>query len=96
MIAVRTPQQNKLGTVGTILPSLTVKIMEDKELWVKGDSVSQGFYKDPLSQQMHYTKDNWFKTGDLVEYDTEGNLIICGRKKQLIVLSNGKNNSNNH
>ena len=61
------------------------------ELQVSGDSVMKGYYKDPDATAEVFTKDGWFKTGDIGYIDEDGYAYIKGRKKNLIILSNGEN-----
>ncbi len=88
LISVNCNYANKLGSVGLPLPSCQVKLV-DGEVWAKGPSVMQGYYKDPeqTAQALH---DGWFNTGDLGYLDKDGFLYLTGRKKNLIVFKNGK------
>ena len=79
----------KIGSVGKALSGVEVKLAEDKELLVKGDNVMKGYHN--LSSADIMTKEGWLKTGDLAFIDSEGFITIIGRKKEIIVLSNGKN-----
>lgn len=84
---------DKIESVGRPLPWVEVKIFSDEakevqsgqvgEIMVKGWVVTDGYYKDPQLTQETF-KNNWFHTGDLGRFDTEGNLYICGRKKEMI------------
>ncbi|MGL4867350.1 MAG: AMP-dependent synthetase/ligase, partial [Cetobacterium sp.] len=78
------------GTVGVTLPGVTVKLAEDGEILVKGRNVMKGYYKKPEATAEVIDKDGWFHTGDLSQFDGD-HLKIIGRKKEMIVLSNGKN-----
>ena len=82
-------------TVGVTLPCNEVRIdAPDKdgigEIKVKGDSVMLGYYKEP-EKTAEVLKDGWFYTGDYGKFTDKRQLIITGRKKNLIVLTNGKN-----
>ncbi len=82
-------------TVGVALPCNEVRIdSPDKdgigEIKVKGDSVMLGYYKEP-EKTAEVLKDGWFYTGDYGKFTDKKQLIITGRKKNLIVLTNGKN-----
>ncbi|MAH81340.1 MAG: hypothetical protein CMP39_06700 [Rickettsiales bacterium] len=90
VVSVRTMKNNKLGTVGPLLESFDIHFEDDGEIWVRGDCVTPGYHNDAEAQKGHFTKDGWFKTGDLGKMDEDNNLIITGRKKDVIVLSNGK------
>ncbi len=96
LVSVNHPKiLNNPETVGFILPNLEVKL-ENKlddgqgEVCVKGNSVMLGYYKQPeLTAEV--LQDGWFNTGDYGMINEHGQLIITGRKKNLIVLRNGKN-----
>lgn len=82
-------------TVGVSLPCNEVRIdAPDQdgigEIKVKGDSVMLGYYKEP-EKTAEAIKDGWFYTGDYGKFTDKGQLVITGRKKNLIVLTNGKN-----
>lgn len=86
---------NDTATAGTVLPCLEVKIDEPNaegigEIMVKGDVVMMGYYKSQ-EQTDEVLKDGWFYTGDYGKFNDKEQLMITGRKKNLIVLSNGKN-----
>ncbi len=86
---------NDCSTVGVILPCCNVKfedVTDDGygEILVKGDIVMLGYYKDPeLTNTV--LQNGWFKTGDYGKFNDKHQLVITGRKKNLIVLENGKN-----
>ena len=77
-------------SIGKIYPGQETKVV-DGELWIKGDNVFSGYYKDPVRTAEAFSEDGWFRTGDLVRFDDEGFLYITGRIKNLIILSNGEN-----
>ena len=62
----------------------------DGEIWVNSPSVMMGYYKNPAETANSLTDDGWLRTGDL-GYMNDGYLYITGRKKNLIILSNGEN-----
>ena len=78
-----------IGSVGRPLPCCEVKI-EDREICVRGESVSPGYYKDAQATAASF-RDGWFHTGDLGRLDRKGNLFFEGRIKNLIILANGEN-----
>ena len=80
----------KPTSIGKIYPGQEARVV-DGELWIKGDNVFSGYYKDPVKTAEAFSEDGWFKTGDLVRFDDEGFLYITGRIKNLIILSNGEN-----
>ena len=80
----------KPTSIGKIYPGQEARVV-DGELWIKGDNVFSGYYKDPVKTAEAFSEDGWFKTGDLVRFDEEGFLYITGRIKNLIILSNGEN-----
>lgn len=88
LISVNRNKDYCFGSVGKILPCFQLKLQED-EILVRGDSVMIGYYKDKeLTDSVLI--DGWFHTGDLGVLDKNGFLHITGRKKNLIVLKNGK------
>ena len=76
-------------TMGKPCPEIETKIV-DGELYLRSDSVMMGYYKDPAATA-EVLKDGWYATGDLCEQDSDGYLYLRGRKKNLIILSNGEN-----
>lgn len=96
LVSMNTDTVGHYDSVGRACPGLAVKLdgMDADgvgELCVKGDSVSKGYYKDPESTKLVHDADGYFHTGDLARQDKHGNLFLAGRKKNLIVLENGKN-----
>ncbi len=96
LLAVNRPYAVRYGSVGKAVPYCEVKIdnPDDNgigEIVAKGDNIMLGYYEDPESTKETFTEDGWFKTGDLGRIDKDGYIYITGRKKNLIILSNGKN-----
>ena len=89
IVSFNVPGSIKIGSVGKPIPGVEVKIAEDGEILVKGKNVMKGYWQRPdLTNEV--IKDGWFYTGDLGYLDEDGYLYIVGRKKELIVLENGK------
>ena len=80
---------NKLGTVGQAVQGVEIKIAEDGEVLSRGPHIMKGYWKDPQATA-EAIRDGWLHTGDLGHIDEQGYLSITGRKKELLVLSNGK------
>ena len=89
VIAVNTPINHRIGTVGKVLPNLEVRIAEDGEILVRGPSVFKGYWNRPEETQNAF-QDGWFKTGDIGHIDSDGYLSVTDRKKELIKTSGGK------
>ncbi|MCP9611615.1 AMP-dependent synthetase/ligase [Coprobacter tertius] len=80
----------EIGTVGTVMPEVQVKIGENNEILVKGPTVMKGYYKKPLETQAVFTQDGWFRTGDAGNLSSTGALVLTERIKDLFKTSNGK------
>lgn len=96
LVAVNSPGKIKFHSVGTAVKGCEVKIdktddEETGEILVKGDNVMLGYYRDEEATAAAFTEDGWFRTGDIGYMDKEGYIFITGRKKNVIILSNGKN-----
>jgi long-chain acyl-CoA synthetase len=89
VIAVNTPVNHRIGTVGKILPNVEVRIAEDGEILVRGPSVFKGYWNRP-EETRAALEDGWFKTGDMGNIDADGYLSVTDRKKDLIKTSGGK------
>ena len=79
----------KVGTVGKIIDNVDVKIANDGEILVKGPNIMQGYFKDPVKTTEVMT-DDYFHTGDIGEFDSDGFLKITDRKKEMFKTSGGK------
>jgi long-chain acyl-CoA synthetase len=80
----------KPGSIGKTLPGVEARIAEDGELLVKTPGLFSGYYKDESATRAVISETGWMATGDIAEVDSEGYYYITGRKKELIVSSNGK------
>ena len=95
VVAVGTNKNYKLGSIGKTVPSVEAKLVDVNddgigELVVRGSSVMLGYYENEKVNKKSL-QNGWFYTGDLAKIDEEGYIFICGRKKSVIVLKNGKN-----
>lgn len=94
-ISSETYRYLKPGSCGKVMPNVEAKILDPNEegigeLIVRGDNVMLGYY-DNQEATDEVLIDGWFHTGDLAYIDEEGYLFISGRKKNVIVMKNGKN-----
>ncbi|MFD3870487.1 AMP-dependent synthetase/ligase [Streptomyces sp. NPDC058623] len=83
------PGATKYGTVGQPIPGSTVHIAQDGEVWLYGGHVFSGYLNDPRATA-EVLRGGWLATGDLGRLDRDGYLTITGRKKEILVTSNGK------
>lgn len=79
-----------IGSVGTVMPEVEVKISNDGEILVKGPTVMRGYHNKPEATAEAFTADGWFRTGDAGYIDAEGALVLTERIKDLFKTSNGK------
>ena len=79
-----------LQSVGTLMPNVQVRIGEDNEILVKGGMVMKGYYKNPEETAKAFTPDGFLRTGDAGRIDSNNNLFITERIKELMKTSNGK------
>jgi long-chain acyl-CoA synthetase len=89
-VSCNTETRNRIGTVGPVIDGVSVRIAEDGEILVKGDTVMKGYYKRPDDNEYAFTSDGWLRTGDIGHIDSDGFLVITDRKKDLIKTSGGK------
>jgi long-chain acyl-CoA synthetase len=80
---------SKPGTAGKVLPGVEIKIAPDGEILARGPNIMPGYWNN-LDATAEAIRDGWLHTGDLGALDADGFLTITGRKKELLVLSNGK------
>ncbi|MBQ9467936.1 MAG: AMP-binding protein [Clostridia bacterium] len=97
LLAANPINANRIGSVGPPVRSVTVRIDKDHpedetgEIVAKGDNVMLGYYRNEEATAEAFTADGWFRTGDIGYLDKDGYIYITGRKKNVIILSNGKN-----
>jgi long-chain acyl-CoA synthetase len=89
VISFNNKTHHKLGTVGRPLPGVEVRIAADGEILTRGPHVMKGYWHNPAATA-EAIRDGWLYTGDLGALDADGYLSITGRKKELLVMSNGK------
>ncbi len=89
-------EDNKIGSVGTPLNSVEVRIDQPNgdgtgEVLIRGPVVMSGYYQNPEANREAFTAEGFFRSGDLGRFDKQGHLYIVGRKKDVIKLPSGKN-----
>lgn len=104
MCNVMSPEQFAYGEVGAPVPCCEIKLVDvpeanyfskntpkpQGEVWVRGPSITQGYWKQDQITKETITEDNWLQTGDIAEWNENGTLTIIDRKKNLVKLSNGE------
>jgi long-chain acyl-CoA synthetase len=90
IITLNPPERPKIGTVGQALPGVSVRIAPDGEVVAKGPNIMKGYWNNDDATREAIDAEGWLYTGDLGSLDEDGYLTILDRKKELIVLSNGK------
>ena len=89
-VSCNRPELNKIGTVGPPIKGVEVKIADDGEILIKGESLMKG-YLGKEKKTKDKIKNNWLHTGDIGKFDKDNHLIITDRKKDIIVTSGGDN-----
>lgn len=100
VVSVRTPAENRVGTIGRPLPGTTCEIRDENGapvppgdvglIWIRGPQVMQGYYRNE-EETRRILVDGWFNSGDLGRFGEDGQLRITGRAKDTIVLAGGEN-----
>jgi len=100
VVALNTPDVNRAGSVGKLVPGAEARIVDDNnnplpagqegEIWLRGPMIMKGYHKLPNETAAALTADGYFKTGDLGKLDADGFLFITGRKKDLIIVAGEK------
>jgi len=97
LLAGTTTKNTRLGSTGTVLQGVSLRISDadqatgEGEIQAKGPNVMKGYYKMPEITAQAFTADGWFRTGDLGAFDSKGFLFIKGRIKNMIVGASGEN-----
>ncbi len=91
VVSATNQRDHGLGTVGRTVPPVRVKLADDGEILVAGPTLFGGYWRDPTTTAGSFTPDGWYKTSDIGRHDERGNLILMGRKKDIIVLPSGLN-----
>jgi long-chain acyl-CoA synthetase len=89
VIALNNPKEHRIGSVGKPLPNVEVRVANDGEILVRGPSIFHGYWNRP-EETANVFEGDWFKTGDIGQFDAEGYLYVTDRKKDLIKTSGGK------
>ena len=90
ILGVNRPGRIRFGTVGEAFEDTEYKIADDGEILVRGPQMMKAYFKMPELSKQSFTKDGWFKTGDIGELDKDNFLKITDRKKELLKTSGGK------
>lgn len=90
IVTCNTVRDPRPATVGRVLPGQEIRLSDEGEILVKGDNVTQGYYKRPDLKEKYFI-DGWYRTGDVGELDAEGYLRIKGRTKNMILTASGMN-----
>lgn len=90
IIAINRPNRQRIGTVGILMPNVEVKLADDGEILTRGQGRMLGYYNKPEATAEAIDAEGWFHTGDVGEMSADSYLKITDRKKDLLVLSNGK------
>ncbi|HEV8132543.1 MAG TPA: AMP-binding protein, partial [Acidobacteriota bacterium] len=88
LVSINHPFKLGKGSIGKVLPGLEVKLSESGEILVRGENIATGYWQDRELRPV-LGEEGWFHTGDMGELDSDGNLYFKGRKKSVIVTSEG-------
>ncbi|MBI3926587.1 MAG: long-chain fatty acid--CoA ligase [Armatimonadetes bacterium] len=91
VITINPPERPRIGTVGKPIDGVEIRLQEDGEILARGPNVMLGYHRLPEATREAIDEEGWFHTGDLGRIDEEGYLHITDRKKEILVMSNGKN-----
>lgn len=88
---INTPDENRFGTIGKVVPGIEVRIAEDGEIQTRGLNNFQGYWRNNEKTAETFTQDGWLRTGDVGRIDEDGYVTITGRLKDIIITAGGKN-----
>lgn len=91
VLTLNPPEKIKFGSVGKPIPHVEIKIAEDGEIIARGPNIMRGYFNKPEDTRAVIDSDGWFHTGDIGHLDKDNYLFITDRKKEILVMSNGKN-----
>lgn len=89
-VTANTISDRKLGSVGKIFPGMDMAFSKEGEILVRGDNVSKGYYENPEKTEKSFTKDGYFRTGDIGNVADDGYVYLSGRKQFKIVTPSGE------
>src|SRR5262249_14248766 len=89
VLTTNNPDDFRVESAGKAIPGVELRIAPDGEILARGPNIMKGYWKQPHATA-EVIRDGWFYTGDMGHLDSDGFLYITGRKKDMIVLSNGK------
>ncbi len=90
MVTLFNPFRHNRRSVGKLFPGQEVRVEDDGEILIRGENIMAGYFDDPALTSS-VLKNGWLRTGDIGEIDEEGHLFIRGRKKEMILTSDGHN-----
>ena len=93
VVSVNTLEKNRPDSIGMLLRGVAVKLMDNDELWVRGDNVMQGYWRNQEATAANVIQEGderWLRTGDRASIDADGFIRIIGRIKDILVLANGE------